>query len=198
MGVAKDKISTAWKHSSLWLHKKFVHFVALLSRFLVKSGISELQHSANDTLKNDELLHFHFRPVATYHCFWKSIWGYFASNDMISKRIYLVKCQLSSMFLKNNQCTIKIVAVAVHIFFFSENLSFAPPKTIHQHLVILEKKRCSCSLPGPVDDWDLSQPIFFKNGFSIYRFVIKSVNCNSLAPFFMKQLCTFEFRSNQL
>ena len=123
MGVAKDKISTAWKHSSLWLHKKFVHFVALLSRFLVKSGISELQHSANDTLKNDALLHFHFRPVATYHCFWKSIWGYFASNDMISKRIYLVKCQLSSMFLKNNQCTIKIVAVAVHIFFSQKILA---------------------------------------------------------------------------
>ena len=69
MGVAQDKIYTAWKHNSLRLHKNFVHIVnfCLLSRFLVKSGISEPQHSANDTLKNDALLHFHFRPVATYH-----------------------------------------------------------------------------------------------------------------------------------
>ena len=106
-----------------------------------------------------------------------------------------VSCQVC--FWKITSAQLKLWQLQF-IFFFSENLSFAPPKTIHQHLVILEKKRCSCSLPGPVDGWDLSQPIFFLNGFSIYRFVIKSVNCNSLAPFFMKKLCTFKFRSNQL
>ena len=30
MGVAQDKIYTAWKHNSLRLHKNFVHIVTLL------------------------------------------------------------------------------------------------------------------------------------------------------------------------
>ena len=71
MGVAQDNIYSLLLGNKIacdFIKSLFIlwHF-CLLSRFLVKSGISEPQHSANDTLKNDALLHFHFRPVATYH-----------------------------------------------------------------------------------------------------------------------------------